>query len=112
MLDPDAPTVSGFWHWTVANIPTSVLELPTNAGVADGSGLPGGSVQTRNDFGTQGYGGCAPPPGDRPHRYWIVVHAVDAPRLEVDASASNAVVGFNLAFHTLARATIVPTFQL
>jgi Raf kinase inhibitor-like YbhB/YbcL family protein len=111
MFDPDAPTVSGFWHWTVANIPTSVTELATGAGRADGSGLPAGAVQTRNDFGTEGYGGCAPPPGDRPHRYWIAVHAVDVDHLDV-AGASNAVVGFNLAFHTLARALIVPTFQL
>ena len=34
-----------------------------------------------------------------------------ADRLDVDASATPAVVGFNLAFHTLARAIIVPTFQ-
>jgi hypothetical protein len=30
--------------------------------------------------------------------------------LGVDASVSPAVVGFNLAFHTLARAAIAPTY--
>jgi Raf kinase inhibitor-like YbhB/YbcL family protein len=111
IFDPDAPIVSGFWHWVVANIPASVTELATNAGTADGSGLPAGASQTRNDFGTEGYAGCAPPAGDRPHRYWMAVHAVDTERLDVDSSATPAVVGFNLIFHTLARAIIVPTFQ-
>jgi Raf kinase inhibitor-like YbhB/YbcL family protein len=109
--DPDAPIVSGFWHWTVANLPASVTELATGAGAADGSDLPAGAVQTRNDFGTEGYGGAAPPPGDRPHRYYFTVHAVDLDRLEVTAATSPAVVGFNLSVHTLARALVVPTYQ-
>jgi hypothetical protein len=35
---------------------------------------------------------------------------VDVETLDV-SGASPAVVGFNLAFHTLARAIITPTFQ-
>jgi phosphatidylethanolamine-binding protein (PEBP) family uncharacterized protein len=38
-----------------------------------------------------------------------VVHAVDVARLEVPEDASPAILGFNLHFHTLARAILVPT---
>ena len=49
--------------------------------------------------------------GDRDHRYFFVVHAVDVASLGVSADASPAVVSFNLAFHTLARATLVATYS-
>lgn len=109
-FDPDAPIVSGFWHWVVVNIPASVTELATGAG-ADDTSLPPGAFHVRNDFGTHAYGGAAPPQGDQVHRYYFVVHAVDVDALPVDSGASPAVVGFNLAFHTLARAIITPTYQ-
>jgi phosphatidylethanolamine-binding protein (PEBP) family uncharacterized protein len=38
------------------------------------------------------------------------VHAVDVEALPVDGSASPAVLSFNLAFHTLARAVLHGTF--
>jgi Raf kinase inhibitor-like YbhB/YbcL family protein len=107
-FDPDAPVVSGFWHWIVVDLPASVTSLEQGAGASDAS-LPGG-FHVRSDFGTADYGGAAPPQGDHPHRYFFVVHAVDVPTLGVDASATPAVVGFNLVFHTLARAIIAPTY--
>ena len=55
--------------------------------------------------------GAAPPEGDQVHRYYFVVHAVKEPELGVDGSASPAVVGFNLAFKTLARGMVVGTYQ-
>ena len=107
-FDPDAPTPSGFWHWVVVDVPAAVTSLEQGAGASDAT-LPGG-FHVRTDFGTSDYGGAAPPQGDHPHRYFVVVHAVDVPTLGVDGSASPAVVSFNLAFHTLARATITPTY--
>jgi len=111
VLDPDAPTASGFWHWAVANLPATVTELPSGAGARDGAGLPDGALQLRNDAGFAGYVGAAPPAGHGTHRYFIVVHAVDTERLDVDADTTPAVLGFNLFFHTLARATMVVTYE-
>jgi Raf kinase inhibitor-like YbhB/YbcL family protein len=111
-FDPDAPTPSGFWHWVVVGLDASTTELARGAG-ADGDGeLPKGAFHVAGDFGTHAYAGAAPPPGDVPHRYFFVVHAIDVDALDVDASASPAVVSFNLVFHTLARAQIVPTYSL
>jgi Raf kinase inhibitor-like YbhB/YbcL family protein len=111
VFDPDAPTLSGFWHWAVADIPVSVTELRSGAGDQQGSGLPEGAVQLRNDAGFRGFVGAAPPPGHGPHRYLVAVHAVDVERLDLPPDASPAILGFNLFSHTLARAVLVGTYE-
>ena len=110
-FDPDAPTGSGFWHWIVLGIPASVTQLETGAAGTHGSGLPKGAFHVRNDYGTAGYGGCAPPEGDVVHRYVFAVHALDVANLGLDSSATPAYVGFNLTFHTLARGILRGTYQ-
>lgn len=109
-FDPDAPTPSGFWHWMLVDLPVATTSLDTNAG-AGGAALPGSAFHVRNDWSSKDYGGAFPPEGDRPHRYFYVVHAVDIDSLGIDDDASAAVVSFNLAFHTLARAQLLATFQ-
>ncbi len=110
VYDPDAPTGSGWWHWTVANIPADLTELSEGAGSGDFADLPKGAVQGRTDYGEPGFGGAAPPKGDKPHRYIFTVFAVDTDKLEVTPDNSGAIFGFNLHFHTLAKASITATY--
>ncbi|MGC5362731.1 YbhB/YbcL family Raf kinase inhibitor-like protein [Streptomyces sp. DT24] len=105
-FDPDAPTGSGFWHWSVFDIPATVTELPAGAGSGKSGALPEGAVQVRNDYGTREFGGAAPPAGEN-HRYVFTVYAVDSEKLGPDSDASPAAVGFNLRFHTLGRAQLI-----
>jgi len=105
--DPDAPTGSGWWHWVVINIPGTAKELPGGSG--SGSGLPAGSLQTRTDFGAPGYGGAAPPAG-RTHHYIFTINALKVEKLELDAQASAALVGFMVHMNSLGKATLTVTY--
>jgi Raf kinase inhibitor-like YbhB/YbcL family protein len=107
-FDPDAPTPSGFWHWVLVDLPADVTELETGAASRE---LPGNAFMCRNDYGGKAFVGAGPPPGDQPHRYYFVVHAVGEDTLGVDSDASAAVVSFNLAFKTLGRAIVHGTYQ-
>ena len=109
-FDPDAPTPSGFWHWVLVDLPADVTSLPTGIGAADAH-LPGNAFMCRNDMGQKAFLGAAPPAGDQVHRYFFVVHAVTEETLGVDSDATPAVVSFNLAFKTAARAIVVGTYQ-
>ena len=97
--DPDAPTGSGWWHWVAFDIPASATALPENAS-ANGT-MPAGTVQSRTDFGSTGFGGACPPPGEV-HRYVFTIHALDAASLDLEADASPALVGFLTNAHSIA----------
>lgn len=109
-FDPDAPTPSGWWHWTVVDVPVDVTSLGRGAGASDDS-LPGDAFHVRNDGGSLDFLGAAPPPNDHLHRYFFVVHAVGEETLGVDGDTSPTAVAFNLATTTLGRAILVSTYQ-
>lgn len=110
VYDPDAPTGSGWWHWTVFNIPATASGLSKGAGVAASGQLPAGATQGRTDFGAPGFGGACPPAGDKPHRYQLTVWALDTERLPLDEQASGAMVGFMLNAHALGQARITARY--
>jgi Raf kinase inhibitor-like YbhB/YbcL family protein len=109
MYDPDAPTPSGFWHWTAINIPASVTSL--EAGAGDGNEtLPAGAKHLINDASLRGYLGAAPPPGDPPHHYYVAVAALDVANVDIPDMATPAVAFFQTRSNTLARAMLVPVY--
>jgi len=109
MYDPDAPTPSGFWHWAVINIPAEITSLAVAAGGSDGT-LPSGALHLANDAGLHRYLGAAPPPGDPPHRYFVVVSALDSAETGLSGTTSPALASFQTLGHTIARAMLVPIY--
>lgn len=110
VYDPDAPTGSGWWHWTVVNLPATSRQLPSGAGASSGEHLPAGAVQGRTDYGQPGFGGACPPAGDKPHRYQFTVWALKVGKLPIDEQASGAMVGYMLNANALAKATLTATY--
>lgn len=105
--DPDAATGgAGWWHWMMVGIPASAQGLARNAGAADGSHLPAGASQMRNDRSEVGYMGCYPPVGDPAHRYIFTVYALDTDDLAIPANASTSQAGALIHEHTLAKAQL------
>ncbi|CAG4886456.1 YbhB/YbcL family Raf kinase inhibitor-like protein [Paraburkholderia gardini] len=112
VYDPDAPTGSGFWHWVIVNLPPEARSLPRNAGKADGSLLPQGALQVRNDYGTPGFGGAAPPRGDKPHRYIFRLHALKVAHLPINAEVTNAVARFMTHLNEIDSTTYTGLYEL
>jgi Raf kinase inhibitor-like YbhB/YbcL family protein len=105
IYDMDAPTGSGFWHWSVYNIPAIITELKTDAGNFSQMNLPKGAVNGNNDAGAPGYVGPCPPAG-QVHRYIVTVYALGAP-VQLDKTASPAVTGMMINMNTIAKASLI-----
>ena len=106
IYDPDAPTLGGYWHWTLINIPGETQTLVADAGQKDKPLVPSGAVNMPNDAGFSGYVGAAPPAGET-HRYFIVVSALDVEILELDEATTPNVVNFQMNAHVIGRAVTI-----
>jgi Raf kinase inhibitor-like YbhB/YbcL family protein len=110
VYDPDAPTGSGWWHWSVINIPANVTELKPDAGNASNANLPQGARQVRIDYGTAAWGGTCPPQGDKPHRYIFTVHALKTDKLDIPQDATAALAGFMINANSIGKATFTAKY--
>jgi hypothetical protein len=100
--DPDAPLTHGFTHWVLYGIPAHA------DGVVEGGG--GEHVQGVNDFGNEGYGGPAPPPGHGTHHYFFHLYALDA-ALELRAGLRREALLESIDDHVIEQARIVGTYS-
>jgi Raf kinase inhibitor-like YbhB/YbcL family protein len=110
VYDPDAPTGSGWWHWSVINLPADVSALKADAGAAGGANLPKGASHVRIDYGVAAWGGMCPPPGDKPHRYIFTVHALKTDKLEIPADATAALAGYMINANALGKASFTAKY--
>jgi len=109
--DPDAPTGSGWWHWQIVNIPSTVTELPAGAGSTKQDHAPKGSMQIKNDYGSRGFGGACPPPGHGIHHYRFTLHALSVEKLELPVDASGALTGYMINANTIESRTIEALYK-
>lgn len=110
VYDPDAPTGSGWWHWSVIDLPAEVNSLPADAGALGNANLPAGASQVRIDYGTAAWGGVCPPQGDKPHRYIFTIYALKTPKLEIPADATAALAGYMINANAIGKASFVARY--
>lgn len=106
VYDPDAPSGSGWWHWTLFNIPKDVTSLREAMTI-----FPKGSIQGRNDSGTTRYSGACPPAGSKPHHYIFSVFALKVEHLPLTSEASGAMLGYYIHQNMLAKASVTATYS-
>ncbi len=100
--DPDAPLTHGFTHWVAYGI------APDASGLAEGAS--GQQVEGATDFGSQGYGGPAPPPGHGTHHYYFHLYALDR-ELGAGPGLTRLELLERIDDHIIEQARIVGTYQ-
>jgi phosphatidylethanolamine-binding protein (PEBP) family uncharacterized protein len=90
----------------VRALATKLFRSASSVGVDEAVDLP-------NGLGTYGYLGASPPKGDRVHRYFFAVHALDVAHLELPHGRRTApsLAAATAVPHTLARGVLVGTYQ-
>lgn len=104
--DPDAP--GGTWvHWVLFNVPADTREL--GEGVPTKEILGTGAKQGKNDAGTIGYGGPAPPKG-KAHRYFFKLYAMDT-ILDLPAGSTKDQLLAAMKGHIVADGQVMGRYQ-
>lgn len=96
--DPDAPR--GTWdHWILWNIDPKTHYIPEDS-------MPHSAVQGTTSFGHQKYNGPCPPRGNKPHRYFFKIYALDTiPDLPSTATKQELEQAMNM--HIIEKAEFV-----
>jgi Raf kinase inhibitor-like YbhB/YbcL family protein len=109
VTDPDAPDPKApqtTWvHWVLYDIPAGVMGL--REAVPD-HGLPKGTRQGTNDWGTTGYGAPCPPIGR--HRYVHTVFALDTVLGDLDEPTRPKLLTA-MEGHVLQMAQLIGTYE-
>jgi Raf kinase inhibitor-like YbhB/YbcL family protein len=109
MDDPDAPDPAKprmTWvHWVLYNIPAVANGLPEGV---DARSLPSGTLEGKNDWKKNGYGGPCPPIGR--HRYVHKLYALDVVLPDL-RQPNKAALEAAMQGHILAQAELVGTYQ-
>jgi Raf kinase inhibitor-like YbhB/YbcL family protein len=105
--DPDAPS-GVFTHWLLYDLSGRTRELEED--VPKDAVLSIGARQGTNSFGNIGYGGACPPTGDREHRYFFKVYALDS-HLAVRPGASKNELLDAIRDHVLAEAQLMGKYK-
>jgi Raf kinase inhibitor-like YbhB/YbcL family protein len=100
VFDPDAVKGKGWWHWVVYGIDPHARSL------AAGEPFPG--LEGKTSFGSTGYGGPCPPPGDAPHHYLFTLYALDE---TIGGSHTGPELLDAMKGHVLAKATLTGRFS-
>lgn len=98
--DPDAP-VGDYTHWLAWNLPPTTDEIPSN-------NLPNEVIEGVTDFGTNSYGGPAPPSGT--HHYHFVVYALDS-TLDLPTETTRAELEEAMKSKIIDQAELIGTFS-
>jgi Raf kinase inhibitor-like YbhB/YbcL family protein len=107
--DPDAPDPRApqtTWvHWVIYNVPPEAGGLPEGV---KATGLPSGTREGRNDWGSTGYRGPCPPAGR--HRYFHKLYALDAVLGDL-GTPTKAGLEQAMRGHVLAQTELIGTYQ-
>ncbi|KPK92443.1 MAG: hypothetical protein AMJ94_05135 [Deltaproteobacteria bacterium SM23_61] len=98
--DKDAPRKT-YVHWIVWNIDPAVKEIQEDS-------VPAGAVQGLNDFKKNTYGGPCPP--TRPHRYALLVYALDA-RLNLDPKSGKVELEKAMERHIISKGQLMGVYR-
>jgi len=98
--DPDAP--AGIWvHWLLWNIDAKTQNIAENS-------VPNSSVQGKNDFDENSFGGPCPPSGT--HHYAFKLYALDS-MLSLPPSTNKSGLEKAMKGHILAEAQLIGTYS-